>query len=720
MYAVNADGSGTLSNTISDVIPSTVPDAPEISSVIAGNSSALISWTLPSDNGSPITYYKILYTDTSGNHFDSSANAIDTSLNIIDLSNGYNYSFNMYAVNGDGSGNLSNTLSNIIPFGVPSVPINFTANDISNTSITVSWSSPSQCTDICGYVLLYNGSHNTNVSATTFSYTYTNLLSSTNYTLGVYAYNNDGSGSIATINETTTAYITTDILITNQENYTIIINGTPETFIPQDISHNIPNGNFIVTSDHNFYTSETLVTYIDKDVSGNIGLINNVINSYNTNISNVIIKNSETGSTLVQKGIIGIFDHSTNLIISDLSNNEIQMRIADVSANYQRIGVLTIKEPSALDLSNGIVSQFYFKVIDLSTNLFVTNGFNIPFWTDLFNSKSTTETLGILRYDTSNNIFVKVADATLQTNHIYDFNLTTNSQYIIQQLVPDPPTITSIDQSSNYVHVHFTPPIFTGPSGELITQYKAYWSPSNHLQPKTVNIADISNHTIMIPSLLVGTQYTITLTAINIDGESSSSNSMTYTPTGSGGGVTGDPHITTIYNEQYLLPHVNGRFLLFDNQKSGYSLYITTDCYFLTPNEIDKAPFNSKYLVDYTFMKTVNIKFKSENIIINMNTLDILYKNIPGIIVEPIYNDKMAIGKYYSNNRIKELGNLLNFDGKSRKIHLIHKDIRYTITVSVDLNCADHRNDIKIEGPNMKTGRGAIISPNQALKLMNL
>ena len=41
-------------------------------------------------------------------------------------------------------------------------------------------------------------------------------------------------------------------------------------------------------------------------------------------------------------------------------------------------------------------------------------------------------------------------------------------------------------------------------------------------------------------------------------------------------------------------------------------------------------------------------------------------------------------------------------------------------TVSVDLNCADHRNDIKIEGPNMKTGRGAIISPNQALKLMNL
>jgi hypothetical protein len=224
---------------------------------------------------------------------------------------------------------------------------------------------------------------------------------------------------------------------------------------------------------------------------------------------------------------------------------------------------------------------------------------------------------------------------------------------------------------------------------------------------------------IMIPSLNIGVNYSFHVTAINSFGESSPSVSVNLKPSGSGT-ITGDPHITTIYGKKYFLPNINGRFLLFNNKMQECNLYITTDCYFLTKEEIGEAPFVTKYLTDYTFMKTVNIKFRNQSLEINMNTLDVAHKNNNGIIINPIVSDKMVLSKFYSENKRKELDSALNFNGKSRKIELVYKDITYTITVAVDLGCADHRNDIKIEGPNMESGYGAIISSDHVVKIMNL
>jgi hypothetical protein len=198
------------------------------------------------------------------------------------------------------------------------------------------------------------------------------------------------------------------------------------------------------------------------------------------------------------------------------------------------------------------------------------------------------------------------------------------------------------------------------------------------------------------------------------------STTTTLIPTGSGT-TTGDPIITTIYGEKYLLPNVNGCFLIFDNTKLEYPLYITADCFFLTSEELMNSVFISKWATNYTFMKTLNIKFKNYKFTIDMNTLNINYKfnKNNDIIIGNIYEDKMILSRHYSINRKKELGDNLIFNGKSRKIDLIHKNKVYTLRVSVDLGCADHRNEFVLDGPDLRTGYGAIISKNHKSKLLD-
>jgi len=717
--ATNVVGNGTYSAFSSSVTPATVPNIPTITGLTGGDGQATLSWTAPFNGGSAILYYTI---DCSDNNIaDISANGSATSKIITDLSNGNSYHFRIKAVNAKGDGAYSSFSSAVVPSNsVPSEPQNFQA-DSSLNSINLTWDPPASTggSAITGYTLYRDGSNKVDLSANDSSYRYTGLSAYTEYSFEIFASNSNGDGVSATLpSEFTSAYSSKDTLPSGQVTYPILIDGSVNIFTTQNTVDTMTSGKFGVTKDSRIFKSETAVMFIDKDISGDDGVLSGLLESINSSFYTIALKTSETGVTSIQKGVLGQLDGAQDLAISDFSGNEITAVISDLGNISYRYVFLTIKEPSAIDLSNNrILNNFYFKLVDISGDVFITNGFNMPFVIDVSNNKASPDVLGILRYNDVSDTYVKITDASKSIGTSYEFNLTTNSLYQIQQLVPDPPTNISLSQVANYVYVNFTPPVFTGPSGEVISDYKVYWTPSNNFQPKKVAVGDISNNQIMIPALLVGTEYTVNVVAINENGESEYSETKKITPTGNSGGVTGDPHITTIYNEQYFLPNINGRFLIFDNDKVNYNLYVTADCYFLTPDEINKAPFKSKYLTNYTFMKTINIKFKGENIAINMNTLDVLYKNSPNVIVEPIINDKMVLSKFYSETRRKELGNTLKFNGKSRKIHFIHKDIRYTITVSVDLNCADHRNDIKIEGPNMASGRGAIISPSQAFKL---
>ena len=57
--AVNAYGTSTASPASASVVPYNVPAAPVVSAVSAGDSGAVLTWSAPTANGSPITGYVI-------------------------------------------------------------------------------------------------------------------------------------------------------------------------------------------------------------------------------------------------------------------------------------------------------------------------------------------------------------------------------------------------------------------------------------------------------------------------------------------------------------------------------------------------------------------------------------------------------------------------------------------------------------------------------------
>ena len=173
----------------------------------------------------------------------------------------------------------------------------------------------------------------------------------------------------------------------------------------------------------------------------------------------------------------------------------------------------------------------------------------------------------------------------------------------------------------------------------------------------------------------------------------------------------GDPHITTIHGETYDLPHIDGIFMLFNNMNN---FKVACECMHLTEEEINSSTFQNELLYDTTFMTHIYIYYNDEIVYVDLNTLKYKVNNKEtkqNIIFSNIYEDKYVLKKYYNNN--KSLYNKIKYNGKSRNITIGD----YNIKVSVDLNCADHRNDVVISGKNM-TGYGAIISSSHKSLLM--
>jgi hypothetical protein len=110
--------------------------------------------------------------------------------------------------------------------------------------------------------------------------------------------------------------------------------------------------------------------------------------------------------------------------------------------------------------------------------------------------------------------------------------------------------------------------------------------------------------------------------------------------------------------------------------KDDYKLRISTYCCYLTKEEIDKSPFNSKWLHEYTFMKIVTIKFKEYELTINMDTLEIKYEKL---------SDEINItDSYYDINLIDE--DFKNLIGLSN-LHIMESDKNDFAYIGFELGC---------------------------------
>jgi hypothetical protein len=486
-------------------------------------------------------------------------------------------------------------------------------------------------------------------------------------------------------------------------------------YTSQDVSDNLINGNYYVIKDDNYFNTETLITYIDNDISGNTGVISKLLESHNLRIENIIFKDTDLGTSIIQKGKIGLFDLTNNIILSDELNNEITMMIADIPLLPGiTLGFLAISTP----IQNELL-QFYFKIINsFSLSAFV-NELPVSFKCDLAYSQTTKPIIDILRYNNETNAYVNDTEATFieNTQFTYQFTILSNnnnSHYLIAQLLPDPPTNIVLSQVQNNLNITFTPPTYTGPNNESITQYKVYWSPNNNSD--TIDVNDIINNTIIISSLSANIEYTIYITAININGESNPTNNYQITLINN----IPDLNIINKYKKGFVFLETNGKYLLFKDFNKYYDLLITADCYRLTDNERLNLRFTNNLIKNCIFMRTVNIYYKDVSMIINMNTLNVEYNKHPDIVVGKIYSDRAVIYQLYTKHRLKEIITKINFNGISRKIYIRNKMANYTIKISADLNCSDIRNNIIFENKNNNYGFGSLINSNESFLLSYL
>lgn len=144
--ATNAIGSGPASAPSAAVTPTgpTVPAAPTGVSAVAGNATANVSWTAPSNGGSPITSYTITpyIAGVAQTATTITGSPPATSATVAGLTNGTAYTFTVRAANIIGTGPASGPSVAVTPTATssPIVDVQVSVNGTGTTATTPSFS----------------------------------------------------------------------------------------------------------------------------------------------------------------------------------------------------------------------------------------------------------------------------------------------------------------------------------------------------------------------------------------------------------------------------------------------------------------------------------------------------------------------------------------------------------------------------------------------------
>jgi titin len=192
----------TPKSTSSPPTENIAPNSPRsLTAESAGPSQIFLSWKEPSPNNGPaITGYKIEYKTTTSDYTVLTTIGNITSYTHTGLTAGSQYSYRAYAINSAGTSVVSNVAT--AKPGHTLVPTNLIADDISPTSILLTWTAPSQTFggNIAGYIIskrfaadVYDPIGETTGQQT--SYTVTGLQTGQTYTFVVKARYNIGTSS---------------------------------------------------------------------------------------------------------------------------------------------------------------------------------------------------------------------------------------------------------------------------------------------------------------------------------------------------------------------------------------------------------------------------------------------------------------------------------------------------------------------------------------------
>ncbi|HET6530911.1 MAG TPA: peroxidase family protein [Actinoplanes sp.] len=201
------DGVDTLRNIenlrFSDGIAAATPAAPTAVTAVAGDTSAVVTFTAPANPGrTAITGFTVEIQTAAGAVLGSQTVPADaTQATVLGLTNGTAYRFRVLATNAAGDGPFSALSTAVTPSTVPGTPVIGTAT-AGNAQATITWTAPVSDggSPITGYTVeRTNGTTVVlaNVAATARSFTATGLANGTAYSFRVRAVNAAGAGAFS-------------------------------------------------------------------------------------------------------------------------------------------------------------------------------------------------------------------------------------------------------------------------------------------------------------------------------------------------------------------------------------------------------------------------------------------------------------------------------------------------------------------------------------------
>ena len=209
-YNNQSSPSSFYSVAMQETYNAAVPSAPTSLSPTFGNGQVALSWSTPSSNGgSAITDYVVQYEVTGSGLWSIFADGVSTatSATVTGLANGTSYDFEVAAVNANGQGTMSGTVTST-PKTVPGAPTGVSASP-GNTQAIVSFTAPvsNGGATITSYTVTSSPGSIT-ASGSVSPIVITGLTNGTPYTFTVTATNAAGTGSASSASGSVTPTFT--------------------------------------------------------------------------------------------------------------------------------------------------------------------------------------------------------------------------------------------------------------------------------------------------------------------------------------------------------------------------------------------------------------------------------------------------------------------------------------------------------------------------------
>jgi hypothetical protein len=523
IFAVSETGSSPESNILASSVIYTTPSPPTITSIVPGNTTAVISFTAGSSNSSAITSYQYSFITSTDNGVTwgstwstpfTTASGTASPITITGLTARTVYQFRIYAVNAAGLSTAS--LTPTVQVSAPLAPtINAVTGGSSSASINFTAPTSNNGSAITSYVYLYASSTNGGSTWSAWSTTPLPTLAGTNspltitgltppfttpagvttntvYQFKLAAVNTNGTGSFSAVSGSVTPYgppaapIITSIVGGNAR-CTIYITypGNNGSFIPTiNYSYSVNGGswsNFVNLGNNSAVES---YTFVNLNAGWNYSVMIQAVNSAgaspNSNAMSVIISSPGAPTSLTATST-GLVTASISFTAGPLNGLQTSNMVYQYSSDNGAIwSSLITRSPASIAsplLITGLASStsYIFKLASI-------------------NAAGTGQ--------------LSVASNSITTPSVY----------------PSAPTITSVSAgTTGQVSVSFAA---GSANGSAITNYK--YSTDGGV---TFTSAGTTASPIVISGLTNGTAYTVIMKAVNSAGDSAASSaSASVTP----------------------------------------------------------------------------------------------------------------------------------------------------------------------------------------------